>query len=326
MFCGGFPIPERKIRGRGHLKGILVFAIFLLPVVLLVACSPGINLKITKKRRDPLLAGLLRDGVYVNSYYRCAFKVHPGWSYVFPEGEEEEFVIFHNKDKSIEIGFKIVDLGEKVTTTAFVEKENSLHRELTQIKERLIKVRGLPAIDADFLKINQDETLKLKKIFFLKGSRGFIFTLVSSLLQFEQGSAKLYALVDSFRFLSQDESIEDVLESYKKASAEAKAKEKRRGKEQRIPPSSPYIVHIVKKGETLSSIAKFYTGDASKHVLIAEFNDMKYPYHISANDRIKIPVLLIKGLPEAQETQKDQEKSRKKGEEDEEEQPIYEPQ
>jgi hypothetical protein len=55
------------------------------------------------------------------------------------------------------------------------------------------------------------------------------------------------------------------------------------------------LVHTVRwKGESLSIIAKWYTGEAKNWRLLAEHNPLKDPDRIGIGDRIAVPVPLLK--------------------------------
>lgn len=54
-------------------------------------------------------------------------------------------------------------------------------------------------------------------------------------------------------------------------------------------PASTGIVHIVKSGETLKSIAKDHTGDANKAKDIQKANDIRDAKTIKPGDKVKIP-------------------------------------
>jgi len=302
----------------------ILISLLIIPILSLISCSSGLNLNLKKKKVDPMTLGIVRDGVYVNNYYGCAFQIPGKWSYTFPENEED-FVYFYNNDKSNEIRFKVVKLDEKTTLFDFVGNENNLHRELTQIKERKINVKGIPSTDADYIQILQTETLKLKKIYFIKGYKGFVFTLISKQNMYKNGYARLYAMTNSFRFTEKEEDVDSIVESIKNPSPEFNVKRTEKEKttaNRKISNESSYIIHIVKKGENLSSIAEYYTGNPSNNIIIARFNGLKYPYLIKIKDRIKIPSSLIKPTIKEEEPQKSMEKE----EEVEIEEPIYEPQ
>jgi hypothetical protein len=312
----------KKINNR-----FLIFIFLITPIFFVVSCSTGVNFKITKKKFDPLVTGSVKDGKYINNYYKCSFNVPEGWQYFFPEKEEEYFVYFYNTDKSFEINFKVVKLYKKTTLSEFVESENTLHKELTQIREKSIKIQSITATDTEYIKTVQTENVKLKKIYFIKGYYGFVFAFTSTPILFDAGSAKLYAMTESFRFLTDTAKKEETIEPVKISTSEKEGIqiEKEENKE-KIPEDSEYIIHVVKQGDTLLSIAEYYTLDKSKHIQIAEFNNLSYPYQISINDEIKIPKILIKKMPQKKTTKTDKKPKEKKAEKEEEKEPIYGPQ
>ncbi len=66
----------------------------------------------------------------------------------------------------------------------------------------------------------------------------------------------------------------------------------------REPDKTPkYIYHVVKKGESLSMIAKKYYGDFKKYDVIARFNKLKDATKVKPGDKIMIPDIKGSALP-----------------------------
>ncbi|MBN2383518.1 LysM peptidoglycan-binding domain-containing protein [bacterium] len=61
-----------------------------------------------------------------------------------------------------------------------------------------------------------------------------------------------------------------------------------------------YIVYTVKRDDSLSSIAEYFTGSINNFPILAEFNNIQPPFEIGIGQQIKIPKDMIKERPKTQ--------------------------
>jgi hypothetical protein len=311
-------------------KSRIIFdlAVYLLILVFLTSCTSGLSLKSKKKNLDPNQVGTVEEGIYINTYYQCSFIPPSGWQHQFPE-KEEDIIIFQLYNEPLNIKFKVDSIQNKTTLSDYVDKEDEKNKDLKQIKQNTVNIAGSDSIETDYIMTtSSNENIKMKKTFIPRGSNIYVFTLVTSNPNiFEDGCSKLYSVLDSFKFLTKDKSIDQVVESYKKKKEDINlSQEKPENQDMEISNTEEYIVHVVKKGETLSSITQLYLKEKNKVDQIAGYNGLKPPYNLSINDLIKIPRALIVKEPEQKKQPKSKRKAeQKKTEEKKSEEPLYEP-
>ncbi|MBI5584401.1 MAG: hypothetical protein HY892_11305 [Deltaproteobacteria bacterium] len=59
--------------------------------------------------------------------------------------------------------------------------------------------------------------------------------------------------------------------------------------EKEKPPAGPYIEHLVVPGETLATIAKWYTGESTAWTEIAKHNPGMHPFRLKGGEIVKVP-------------------------------------